>query len=76
MDWTLFSLATNDDVAKGINLSETFEKYCGIVEEASGSSKKVAWWLEYTVNHDPGHWWVSDQLSLLSLWFPRMVCAD
>jgi len=57
MDCTLFSLATNDDAARGISLRGTFEKFCGIVEEAFGSSKKVGWWLEYTVNHDPGHWW-------------------
>ena len=51
----LFSLATNYDTSKGVSLYKPLEKYCEIVEGAFGSSQKVVWWLEYTVNHDPGH---------------------
>jgi len=56
----LFSLATNYDISKGVNVNESLKKYREIVEKAFGSSKRVMWWLEYTVNHAPGHWWVSN----------------
>ena len=57
----LFSLATNYDIHPETDLNEPLRKYREIVEKAFGPSKKVAWWLEYTVNHDPGHWWVSNE---------------
>ena len=60
-DTWIFSLVTNYDIAIGVKLGDSFQKYCDIVEEAFGSSHKVMWWLEYTTNHTPGHWWVSDQ---------------
>ena len=63
----LFSLATNYDTSIGVSLYEPLEEYCEIVGEAFGSSQKVVWWLEYTVNHDPGHWWVSEQRSAVML---------
>ena len=58
----LFSLTTNYTIRKGVDVNEPLKKCCEMVEEVFGSSKKVGWWLEYTVNHDPGHWWVSDIL--------------
>ena len=58
----LFSLATNYDIREGTDLTEPLRKYREIVEKVFGSSKKVMWWLEYTVNHDPGHWWVSNHI--------------
>ena len=68
-DIVMFTLATNYDVARGIDLSESFKKYRKIVEEAFGPSRKVGWWLEYTTNHDPGHYWVSNQRVVQSLVF-------
>ena len=60
----LFSLATNYDIYQGgMDLNEPLRKYREIVEKVLGPSKRVEWWLEYTVNHDPGHWWVSNQYS-------------
>lgn len=64
--WVL-SLATNYNACDGINVSESFEKYNKLVEEAFGSSRRVMWYLEHTVNHDPSHWWVSDQRNVQSL---------
>jgi len=60
----LFSLATNYDIHEGTDLNESLRKYREVVGKAFGSSKKVMWWLEYTVNHAPGHWWVSTHYSI------------
>ena len=63
-DWVwVFSLATNYHLAKGVNVNEALKKYREIVEGAFGSSKRVAWWLEYTTNHTPNHWWVGTKNS-------------
>jgi len=58
----LISLATNYDVSEGLDVNEPLGKCREIVKRALGPPKEVGWWLEYTTNHDPGHWWVSDLL--------------
>ena len=59
-DWIwVFSLATNYNISDEVDVSRSLKKYREIVKEAFGSSKEVMWWLEYTTNHSPGHWWVS-----------------
>ena len=64
-DWVwVFSLATNYDLSKGVKVNEALKKYREIVEGAFGSSKQVLWWLEYTTNHTPNHWWVSTKTSV------------
>ena len=70
----LFSLATNYDISRGRNVNESLRKYREIVEKAFGSSKKVMWWLEYTTNHAPGHWRVSNQTSIVVV-VGRCVCS-
>ena len=46
----------------GVDVIEPLKKCRGMVEEAFGSSKQIGWWLEYTMNHDPGYYWVSNLL--------------
>jgi len=53
----VFSLTTNYDVSRGVNVNSSLRKYREIVKEAFGSSKVVGWWLEYVTNHTPSHWW-------------------
>ena len=60
-DTRLFSLVTNYDVAMGVKLGDSFQKFCDIVEEAFGSAHQVMWWLEYTRNHTPDDDIVSDR---------------
>jgi len=70
----LFSLVTNYDISRGANVNESLKKYREIVEQAFGSSKKVMWWLEYTVNHDPGNWWWSaHKPEWIDVWDPEWV---
>ena len=67
-DWVcVISLATNYDLAKGVKVDEALKKYRKIIEGAFGSSKQVAWWLEYTTNHTANHWWVSTKNSAPSI---------
>ena len=62
----LFSLVTNYDIYRGVNVDEPLRKYREIVKKVFGpSSRKVLWWLEYTVNRTPGHWRVSIQYSVV-----------
>ena len=65
-DWIwVFSLATNYDISKGVDVNGPLRKYREIVEGAFGPSKGVMWWMEYTTNHTPSHWWVSTESSTL-----------
>ena len=59
----LFSLVNNYHNPSEIHGKGSLDKYREIVEGAFGSSKQVMWWLEYTMNHTPTHWWVSTKTS-------------
>ena len=57
----LFPMVTNYDVHK-VEVTEPLEKFCEVVEKVFGSSKQIGWWLEYTANHSPDHYRVSNLL--------------
>ena len=59
----MFSLISNYDVQPGHDLRPPFKEMVEIVQDVFGPSKNVMWWLEYTLNHDPENYFVSDPLS-------------
>jgi hypothetical protein len=78
-DWTwIFSLEMDYEVPKVINLSESFGKYCKIVNEAFGSPHVTEGRAVVGVQcqPSPSHGLVSIQLNAQSIWFPLIVCAD
>jgi len=64
----LISLATNYRVSEGLDVTESFKKYCEIVERVFEPPKEVGWWLEYMSNHNPGSWRVGGLLLRFRVW--------
>ena len=56
----MFSLVSNYELQLGRDLRPPFKKMVEIIQEVFGPSKNVMWWLEYTLNHNPENYFVSD----------------